>query len=113
MDKPSCLAKYLISHSVWQVKTESFSSYININEKWHNVPLGKKIWEKCYIQQSQLRLSGLQPAGAGMPLIREGKLPIWRRRWLPTPGPLPGKSHGQRSLLGYSPWDHEELDTTE
>ena len=26
---------------------------------------------------------------------------------------LPGKFHGQRSLVGYSPWDHKELDTTE
>ena len=26
---------------------------------------------------------------------------------------LPGKSHGQRSLVGYSPWGHKELDTTE
>ena len=26
---------------------------------------------------------------------------------------LPGKSHGQRSLAGYSPWDGKELDTTE
>ena len=26
---------------------------------------------------------------------------------------LPGESHGQRSLVGYSPWDHKELDTTE
>ena len=25
----------------------------------------------------------------------------------------PGKFHGQRSLVGYSPWDHKELDTTE
>ena len=30
-----------------------------------------------------------------------------------TPVFLPGKSHGQRSLVGYSPWDHEELDVTE
>ena len=37
----------------------------------------------------------------------------WRREWLPTPVFLPGKSHGQRSLKGYSPWDHKELDTTE
>ena len=29
------------------------------------------------------------------------------------PVPLPGKSHGQRSLVGYSPWGHKELDTTE
>ena len=31
----------------------------------------------------------------------------------PTPVLLPGKSHGQRSLVGCSPWSHEELDTTE
>ena len=32
-----------------------------------------------------------------------GKIP-WRRKWLPTPVFLPAKSHGQRSLAGYSPW---------
>ena len=37
----------------------------------------------------------------------------WRRRWHPTPVLLPGKSHGQRSLVGCSPWGREELDTTE
>ena len=31
------------------------------------------------------------------------KIP-WRREWLPTPVLLPGKSHGQRSMAGYSPW---------
>ena len=33
-----------------------------------------------------------------------GKIP-WRRKWQPTPVFLPGKSHGQRSLVGYNPWD--------
>ena len=37
----------------------------------------------------------------------------WRREWLPTPVFLPGESHEQRSLVGYSPWGHKELDTTE
>ena len=41
-----------------------------------------------------------------------GKLP-WRRKWQPTPVFLPGKSHGQRSLAGCSPWGHEELDVIE
>ena len=41
-----------------------------------------------------------------------GKIP-WRRKWQPTPVFLPWKSHGQRSLVGYSPWGHKELDTTE
>ena len=31
----------------------------------------------------------------------------------PTPVFLPGESHGQRSLAGYSPWGHKESDTTE
>ena len=33
--------------------------------------------------------------------------------WQPTPVFLPGESHGQRSLAGYSPWGHKELGTTE
>src|SRR5574340_1094896 len=36
-----------------------------------------------------------------------------RRQWHPTPVLLPGKSHGRRSLVGCSPWGHEELDRTE
>ena len=40
------------------------------------------------------------------------KIP-WRRKWQPAPVFLPGKSHGQRSLAGYSPWGHKESDTTE
>ena len=37
----------------------------------------------------------------------------WRRQWHPTPVLLPGKSHGQRSLVGCSPWGRYESDTTE
>ena len=39
-----------------------------------------------------------------------GKIP-WRRKWQSTPVFLPGESHGQRSLGGYSPWGHKELVT--
>ena len=39
------------------------------------------------------------------------KIP-WRRAWQPTPVFLPGESHGQRSLAGYSPWGHKESDKT-
>ena len=35
----------------------------------------------------------------------------WRRKWKPTPVFLPGKSHGQMSLVGYSPWGWKQLDT--
>ena len=34
----------------------------------------------------------------------------WRRVWLSTPVFLLEKSHGQRSLVGYSPWGHKESD---
>ena len=37
----------------------------------------------------------------------------WRRKWQPTPVFLPGESHGQRSLVGYSPWGLKESDRTE
>ena len=37
----------------------------------------------------------------------------WRRKWQSTPVYLPGKSCGQRSLAGYSPWGRKESDTTE
>ena len=37
----------------------------------------------------------------------------WWRKWQPTPVFLPEKFHGQRSLVGCSPWGHKELDTTE
>ena len=36
------------------------------------------------------------------------KMP-WRRKWRPIPGFLPGKSQGQRSLAGYSPWGHKRV----
>ena len=40
------------------------------------------------------------------------KIP-WRREWLPTPVFLPGEFHGQRCLVGYSPWGCKEPDMTE
>ena len=38
---------------------------------------------------------------------------IWRRKWQSTPVFLPRESHGQRNLVGYSPWDLKESDITE
>ena len=40
------------------------------------------------------------------------KIP-WRRKWQPTSVLLPGKFHGQRSLMDYSPWGHKESDMPE
>ena len=45
--------------------------------------------------------------------IWRGLYHIWRRQWHPTPVLLPGKSHGQRSLVGCCLWGRTESDTTE
>ena len=45
--------------------------------------------------------------------IPESRRFPWRRAWQPTPVFLLGESHGQRSLVGYSPRGHKGLDTTE
>ena len=60
---------------------------------------------------------GMEPMSLASPALA-GRLfttsATWRRRrWHPTPVLLPGKSHGWRSLVGCSPWGHEESDTTE
>ena len=38
---------------------------------------------------------------------------FWRRKWKPTAAFLPGKSHGQRSLVGYTPWGRTYSDVTQ
>ena len=43
---------------------------------------------------------------------RTGRFP-WNRKWQPAPVFLPVEFQGQRSLVGYCPWGHTELDTTE
>ena len=68
------------------------------------------------------------PSTAGLPRPLSGKefacqcrrlgFSLWagkisrRRKWQPLPVFLPGKSHGQRSLVVYGPWGHNELDMT-
>ena len=54
-----------------------------------------------------------------LPTMREtwvrslGREDLLEKEWQPTPVLLPGESHGGRSLVGHSPWDHKESDTTE
>ena len=49
-----------------------------------------------------------------LPAMQETRVPSmsqedpWRREWQSTPMFLPGESHGQKSLVGYSPWGHKE-----
>ena len=53
-----------------------------------------------------------------LPAMQETGFDPWvgkilsRREWQPAPVFLPGEFHGQRSLVGYSPWCHKESDMT-
>ena len=60
------------------------------------------------------------PPGSSVQGILQARILEWvstpcsrRRQWQATPVLLPRKSHGQRSLVGCSPWGRKELDTTE
>ena len=73
----------------------------------------RRVWDLC------VRRGGAPFVTKGASLVARpgfspwvGKIP-WRREQLPTPVCLPGEFHGQRSLVGYSPWSCKELDTTE
>ena len=44
------------------------------------------------------------PLSTRFPFLTTPQCFFWRRQWQPTPVLLPGKSHGQRSLVGCSPW---------
>ena len=70
---------------------------------------------QCAIVASQVTLvvENLPANARDMGSIpRLGKAP-GKRKWQPTPVFLPGESHGQRILVGYSPWAHKESDITE
>ena len=59
-------------------------------------------------QMSQFFASGSRSIGVSasasvLPVNIQDWFPIWRRKWQPTPVLLAGKSHGRRSLVGYSP----------
>ena len=69
---------------------------------WYNV------WVSLVVQMVKNHLQYRRPRFN--PWV--GKIP-WRREWQPLDSPMPGESHGQRSLVGYSPWDQKELDMTE
>ena len=73
----------------------------------HKLLVIKQVMGICYTAQGvclQCRRPGFDPW--------VGKIP-WRRKWQSTSVLLPGKSHGQRSLVGYSPWGRRESDKTE
>ena len=75
---------------------------------WNRMIHVKELGLPCWLRQERSCLQCRRPGFN--PWL--GKSP-WRREQQPTPVFLPGESHGQRSLAGYSPWGHKELDTAE
>jgi len=57
------------------------------------------------VAQRVKHLPTMQETQMFNPWVR--KIP-WRKKWQPTPVFFPGKSHGRRSLVDYSPWGHKE-----
>ena len=66
------------------------------------------------MNQNESKLSNFRDFSQRLVCYLFATIPCKRRRqWQPTPVLLPGKSHGWRSLVGCSPWGHEESDMTE
>ena len=88
-----------------------FKDYIN---RWRDIPsqifLGQKnqYCETDYTTKCNLQIQ-CNPYQITNGIFHRTR----RRQWHPTPVLLSGKSHGLRSLIGYSPWGRWELDTTE
>ena len=113
-----------VSKSRTQLSDFTFTSFSCIGEGngnplqcscLENPRVGRAWWVAIYgVAQSWTRLKRLSISSQYRrhwfhPCV--GKIP-WRRKWQPTPVFLPGKSHGQRSLIGYSPWGHKRADPT-
>ena len=77
-------------------------------------------WRRDWLRESPVSAPGDSECVSLADLPNRGDQPEpavrqipWRREWLPTPVFLPGESHGQRSLAGYSPQGRKESDRTE
>ena len=85
-------------------------------EEQRVLPLPAK---NCHLPHDSTHMKSLAPATVALQhtLKRfwrvQGRYQEWgTRKWQPTPASLPGEFHGQRSLVGYSPWGRKESDTT-
>ena len=103
-NKPLSLVYFqnLLSPIIFHVfHVEKFCIYINVYLELPRASLGG----------SEVKASACNTGDLGS-IPGSGRSP-WRRKWQPTPVFLPGESHGQRSLVGYSPRGCKESDTTE
>ena len=89
-------------------KEELKSLFMKVKEE------SEKVGLKLNIQKTEK--FGLKLNIQKIKIMASGLITSWKidgEKWQPTPVFLPGESHGQRSLVGYSPWGHKESDMTE
>ena len=82
--------------------------------RWEIIVLGSTLSTSHTAYKASLVAQMVKNLQCGRPGFSPwvGKIPL-RRAWQSTPVNLPGDPHGQRSLVGYSPWGRKGLDTTE
>ena len=69
---------------------------------------GRNINNLRYADDTTLMAESEEELKSLLVKVKEETVIPWRRKWQPTLIFLPGDSHGQRSLAGYSPWGHKE-----
>ena len=95
-----------VLHSFLNVMGQNLSSYLCQNLGMAHLPLSVILLLPWWLRRLSVCLQ------CGRPRFDSGVGKIsWRRKWQSTSALLPLKSHGWRSLTGYSPWGHKESDT--
>ena len=99
------LSHFRLFVTLWTIAHQSpLSMEFSRQEYWSGLP---------YSPPGDLPDPGIEPASLKSPALVSVFFTTWRRKWQPTPIFLPGEFHGQRSLVGCSPWGGKELDMTE
>ena len=109
---PFSLILYLLGYGL----TSYFSHLFSLKSSMLPASILAFLISHTFQQQISLIISGQSNPLEVLWILLSWLLPVgmyWRRQWHPTPVLLPGKSNGQRSLVGCSPWGRQELDTTE
>ena len=92
-----CIGRRILYHcATWEASSKSVS--VLPNKHWASL-VAQRVKRLPAMQETRVWSLGQED-----PLEKE---------WQPTPVLLAGKSHGQRSMVGYSPWGHKELNMTE
>ena len=108
----NALSEYFLWYSLFSNFTNLAASQRSVNAEEESSKVSCKVREQQKIKKKNNSILWLRI------FFKVNYLPSWqkcwqRRQWHPTPGLLPGKSHGPRSLVGCSPWGRKESDTTE